>query len=312
MDIFYEYLRKNKVEQLPQLLGIHCNDIFYNFELQTFHLNERPKFFKGLSKAHQHNVFHIVFYGDDNRPNKFILNGEKVGTVPGLVVLTPPGLPHSFSPLKKGGVYSYHEITFSLNNLKDGSVFQENFTELFGKYCGVKLESVPYLLQLNKRDRAIAEYHYGRIAKGLEMVSSDKLSLIYMNIAELLFFIIEKSCAVNVPLHGETFSPYVIKAREYIEKNYIQNPSLLKISSIAGISPEHLCRRFKDCYGVTPVHYGMKLRISAAEQLLLNSNLTISEISSRLGFADIYTFSKAFKRALGVPPGAFRDNGTIE
>lgn len=294
---------------MPQLLGLRQKACFFNFELLTFHFNECPQFYSAAGKQHKHDVFHIVFYTEENLTNKFLLNAEKITSRPGLLVLLPPGVPHSFSPLKNTGNYTYHELTFRLIDISGKHVFRENFAALFSQYWGTAFKEVPFTVQLNKPGMILAEHHYSQITESLMGMKNNELGQVYAKIADFIFFVIEKSCAVNSTLNDDKVSPFILKAREYLEKNYKSNPSLHEIAVAAGISPEHLCRKFRECYGVAPVHYGLKLRISAAEQLLATSNLSIGEISSRLGFCDVYTFSKAFKRELKTAPAVFRKKG---
>jgi iron complex transport system substrate-binding protein len=49
-----------------------------------------------------------------------------------------------------------------------------------------------------------------------------------------------------------------------------------------------------------------QLRIQAAKNLLLTSGLSIKEIACQVGFSDVYTFSKSFKRISGISPSAFQ------
>jgi AraC-like DNA-binding protein len=43
-----------------------------------------------------------------------------------------------------------------------------------------------------------------------------------------------------------------------------------------------------------------------AETLLADARLSLAEVAERLGFSDLSSFSQAFKRWYGVPPGAYR------
>ncbi len=48
------------------------------------------------------------------------------------------------------------------------------------------------------------------------------------------------------------------------------------------------------------------VRERLARSLLLDPSLTLAEVAYRTGFSDLATFSRAFKRWSGLPPGAFR------
>jgi transcriptional regulator GlxA family with amidase domain len=55
-----------------------------------------------------------------------------------------------------------------------------------------------------------------------------------------------------------------------------------------------------------PHRYLLELRIKHAKELLATTGLNLQEIAAYCGFADIHHFSKAFKKAIGLPPGEFR------
>lgn len=72
------------------------------------------------------------------------------------------------------------------------------------------------------------------------------------------------------------------------------------------LSARQLERAFKKEYGVTPYRYFLSQKLVLAKQYLKNTNLTIKEISSRLGFCDQYYFSNRFKEEQGVSPKHYR------
>ncbi len=49
-----------------------------------------------------------------------------------------------------------------------------------------------------------------------------------------------------------------------------------------------------------------RARGAMAETLLADARLSLAEVAERLGFSDLSSFSQAFKRWYGVPPGAYR------
>ncbi|MFD2467685.1 helix-turn-helix domain-containing protein [Amycolatopsis silviterrae] len=81
------------------------------------------------------------------------------------------------------------------------------------------------------------------------------------------------------------------------------------LADLAGevhLSVYHLVRVFKEATGVTPYRYLTRLRIDEAKRLLRETDLTISQIAGRCGFADPAVLSKAFLRQTGVRPSAYR------
>jgi len=76
----------------------------------------------------------------------------------------------------------------------------------------------------------------------------------------------------------------------------------LTIAAEACMSPEHFGRSFRREAGIPPIAYQLRLRINAACVLLRSSQLLCKEIAARVGFGNVYAFSKAFKQAIGVSP----------
>ncbi len=65
-------------------------------------------------------------------------------------------------------------------------------------------------------------------------------------------------------------------------------------------------RRFSELVGETPVAYLTRWRMALASKLLRESQLSVDEISQRVGYESGAAFSKAFSRSLGVAPGRYR------
>lgn len=98
----------------------------------------------------------------------------------------------------------------------------------------------------------------------------------------------------------------VQKVIQCIHARYMEAITLKDLAEEAFISPNYLCRRFKEVTGTSPLQYLAKLRMDKAAELLLNSPLSVSEIAERVGFSDSRYFSKQFKRWKGQTPQDFR------
>lgn len=92
----------------------------------------------------------------------------------------------------------------------------------------------------------------------------------------------------------------------YIEKNYGQEISLMKLSSHVGISRNKCCELFKRFTNDTPNNYIIHYRINKSIELLKNTHLTISEISSICGFSTPSYFSNVFYKIKGCSPKEVR------
>ena len=96
-------------------------------------------------------------------------------------------------------------------------------------------------------------------------------------------------------------------------KNYLNSriSEKFKISDLCKYisrSESQTIRIFKTAYGITPYTYILNKKIDIAKNLLLNTNLTVKEISYKLSFSDEYYFSNLFKSKTGLPPTEFRNN----
>ena len=70
----------------------------------------------------------------------------------------------------------------------------------------------------------------------------------------------------------------------YINENYSKQIQLSEVSQIAALSEQAFCRFFKKATGKTFVHYLNEIRIGKACQLLIETDLSISEVSYKVGF----------------------------
>lgn len=106
----------------------------------------------------------------------------------------------------------------------------------------------------------------------------------------------------------EKKASYAAAAKLYIDANYKQDLSLTAIAETVFVSRHYISHIFKRDYGVSPIEYLIKKRISIAQQMLLNSSLSITEIAQEVGYKDPLYFSQIFKQHMGMSPSTFRKN----
>ena len=97
----------------------------------------------------------------------------------------------------------------------------------------------------------------------------------------------------------------VIKAKQFIDKNYSLEIDLGTIATAANSSKFHLNREFKRHYGITPSHYLKDKRISEAKKLLSESS-TVTDTCFTVGYDSLSTFSMLFRRWTGFSPGLLK------
>jgi AraC-like DNA-binding protein len=101
----------------------------------------------------------------------------------------------------------------------------------------------------------------------------------------------------------------VAEARLFIRGHY--HDSTLSVETVAtavGLSASHLQTIFKKVTGYTPRQTLIDLRMRRANELLVDTNLSIKEIASMTGWGSQLYFSAAYHRRHGHPPSAARSN----
>ncbi|HYO91392.1 MAG TPA: helix-turn-helix domain-containing protein [Pyrinomonadaceae bacterium] len=96
------------------------------------------------------------------------------------------------------------------------------------------------------------------------------------------------------------------RAVEMMHAHMERDLPIEELASAAYLSPFHFARLFKKLTGASPHAYLASLRVQRAQQLLAETDLSISELSARVGYSSPSHFSKAFRQATGLTPRAFR------
>ena len=93
---------------------------------------------------------------------------------------------------------------------------------------------------------------------------------------------------------------------DYIDINFKENLTLESLADMAGYSKYHFSRLFTEYTKQSFCDYLNLRRIKAAEGLLLNDSLSVTEIAMQTGFSSIATFNRLFKEFKGCSPSEFR------
>ncbi|WAC73991.1 AraC family transcriptional regulator [Roseateles sp. SL47] len=94
------------------------------------------------------------------------------------------------------------------------------------------------------------------------------------------------------------------QARDYLAANFHRDVAIEELADVTQLSRAHLTRAFTRQCGVPPPVWLNAVRLSQARRMLLAGERA-SEVAVACGFADPSHFSRRFKGAMGVPPGAW-------
>ena len=100
--------------------------------------------------------------------------------------------------------------------------------------------------------------------------------------------------------------PKLARLLAALHKEPGRNWSVADMASEMGMSRSVFAERFVELTKATPQQYLTNLRMRLASQWIGRENLSLDEVSERLGYASVAAFSRAFKRTTGKSPGAIR------
>lgn len=104
----------------------------------------------------------------------------------------------------------------------------------------------------------------------------------------------------------EPVSKLIERSMTYMHMHYASISSVKEVASAIPLESKYYTRVFKEQTGSTPGAYLMHIRTERAEELLRETQLTVSDVAYSVGFDSIYSFSRAFKRETGQSPSAYR------
>lgn len=95
-----------------------------------------------------------------------------------------------------------------------------------------------------------------------------------------------------------------------VEGDLAHKWTVAELSSTASMSEEHLRRLCHKSHQRSPMDYLTHLRMRRASTMLRSSPAKLEEVALQVGYASVYSFSVAFSRWSGAPPGRFRKKET--
>lgn len=135
-----------------------------------------------------------------------------------------------------------------------------------------------------------------------ELFRSWQLSLMLQLILEGLSPMLDQFQKDRLPT--EQISPGFNEALVFIHLNFQKNIGIQDLADIAGLSSSHFAAIFKKIVGIPPVQFINNLRVSRAQELLLNHR-PLSEVARLSGFHSMQYFCRYFKQRVGKTPLEF-------
>ncbi|WP_196593534.1 AraC family transcriptional regulator [Pectinatus sottacetonis] len=99
-----------------------------------------------------------------------------------------------------------------------------------------------------------------------------------------------------------------LRIKEYIDSHYLEEINLTSIAAALKINIYYLSHTFKKFIGQTPMKYIINKRIAEAQNLLISTDLTVTEIALKCGYNNSNYFQVVFNNIVGMTPGKYRKN----
>ena len=111
---------------------------------------------------------------------------------------------------------------------------------------------------------------------------------------------------------GKKKQDKLIRAIEYIKTHLAKSPSLQETAGYIHVSSSYLSKIFIDCLHTPYSVFVLNEKILYAQKLLVDSEMSMTEIAGAAGFSSGAYFSDCFKRSTGISPLQFRKAYTTE
>ena len=228
----------------------------------------------------------------------------------GDMILIPAGQEYMRKPINDLScrfAYIHFETKFSIETISQ-KTYEEALNDLGHEYFEKQLDiNAIFLPQITKITSGFQDLTSMLLQLMKECCQANRVSYFAASLSLLQILILAQK---NV------LSPYVISSRvpdlphsstlqksiHYIRKNYESKITLKNLCSLTNVSPQHLIRLFRRELNMAPVEYINHVKILHAIELLRSSNLTIEEISYKLGFSSPSYFGRVFKKYNGNTP----------
>jgi len=112
--------------------------------------------------------------------------------------------------------------------------------------------------------------------------------------------------AMGLPLGVDHGREQILKAIRKVEQNPASSWSVGQLARVAGLSTARLYREIRSHFRQTPGSMVQQIRIRRAAEQLWQSGQKLQQVAALTGYGDSFSFSRAFKRVMGVSPSQYR------
>ena len=198
-------------------------------------------------------------------------------------------------------------IVFPFSKMKIRSSEKNPWSYRWVEFCGTEPAFLISQTSFTKKKPVVGKIDLPDFEKFFTLQESNltELYAVYRTVCRLMYML---TYYIELfPKKNDEHISYAHMARSYIDKKFHNsNLTVKQVADHVKIDRTYLYRLFKEETGLSIIDYINSRKISRAESLLMNKNLSIKEVAETVGFSDQMYFSKVFKKFKGMSPSEFK------
>lgn len=167
-------------------------------------------------------------------------------------------------------------------------------------------ENTPHVADLLSEDSLNTINNLGKKFSDIkEKETLDLISLIYKLFYQLSNNAIEKNIVKKI-----SSTNWLQKSIDYMNTHYAEGISVTDVANYVGLHRSYFTGSFTKEMSTAPIQYLLSLKMKKASQMLKNTKYPITDIALSIGYSDLYSFSRAFKKYYDLSPKQFRNGNS--
>ena len=157
----------------------------------------------------------------------------------------------------------------------------------------------------NKLEQIIIEYEKN-CRQILNVDITVSVTGIYNTLSDASDAILKMLNLPSIDTNSTIKNEHIKAAISYIKANYKSDLSLTEVANYVNLTTYHFSKLFKSTIGTSFINYINTLRIQKAQDMLLDTFMSVAEISENSGFSSTNNFFRVFKKITGMSPQQYR------
>lgn len=203
----------------------------------------------------------------------------------------------------RGGSYKYEVLT----ELKDTFLHQVEFQIFDAKTGGVTALADHPVTAIGNCGAEVAD-----LMEEVTSISAYSAKYNSYKMISILYMLIYHTALNHDAFRQTAMSRPINEALKYIEKNLGERIVVSEIAKMSHLSVVQFRRQFKKELCAAPNAYITTLKMKKARSLLRQTDCSIGEVAALVGYENVYYFSNAFKKKIGMSPSAYRNGSESE